>query len=363
MKKTNILQDKKKYVCAFENCQKSYSLKNILLAHIRTHYKIKPFICTYCSKSFNEKGNLKTHVRIHTGERPFKCKKCQKSFKALSQLKDHFISHTGLKPFQCPFCKKYYRRKEILKNHFEIHKKDEFFKKNEDKYKEMKENINKMKNMILDFEDRNFVYKNVKEKGSNNTNNIINSTGSGTETNLSCSVISNDDSKQSVFNDKKIDIKKFKTLKEENKKNEEEIKDENIILEKDKELKEHVNLNLFSNTNLIKDIILFNDSIDFKNHNFSDILTPNNFDNIKEENDSNLFYEENSIESKDFSLQKIPDITEKEINITNNLNIDNINNMYCSEENTEKEIENYDCYSKITNLYFQTYQHKMNISI
>ena len=129
------------------------------MAHLRTHYKIKPYICNYCSKSFNEKGNLKTHIRIHTGERPFKCHKCQKSFKALGQLKDHFISHTGLKPFQCPYCKKYYRRKEILKNHFEIHRKESFFVNNEEKFKEIMDHINRMKNMVLSFNDNNIVNK------------------------------------------------------------------------------------------------------------------------------------------------------------------------------------------------------------
>ena len=67
------------------------------MTHIRTHYKIKPFICTYCSKTFNENGNLKTHLRIHTGERPYQCLECNKNFKALGQLKDHILSHTYYK--------------------------------------------------------------------------------------------------------------------------------------------------------------------------------------------------------------------------------------------------------------------------
>ena len=95
-----------------------------MIAHLRTHYGIKPFECSYCKKQFNEKGNLKTHIRIHTGERPFHCNLCSKSFKAFGQLKDHLTSHTGIKPFKCPVCFKNYRRKGILKNHMLINIKD-----------------------------------------------------------------------------------------------------------------------------------------------------------------------------------------------------------------------------------------------
>ena len=77
-----------------------------------------------------------------------------------------------------------------------------------------------------------------------------------------------------------------------------------------------------------------------------------------------LFNEEDKIiESNDFSFQKQSDNAEKEISVSINLNnIDN-NNLYYSEDKKEKDFENYDCYSKITNLYFQTYQHKMDINI
>ena len=141
-----------RFICPIKNCAKSFQFKNNLLIHIRTHYKIRPFICEYCSKSFNEKGNLKTHLRIHTGERPFQCLHCKKNFKALGQLKDHILSHTLYKPFRCPYCFKSFRRKGILKHHMRIHLKDPKYLYNkqiyEKNFKEMKLESNSIKNIM-----------------------------------------------------------------------------------------------------------------------------------------------------------------------------------------------------------------------
>ena len=313
---------------------------------MRTHYKIKPFICTFCSKSFNEKGNLKTHVRIHTGERPFKCNKCEKSFKALGQLKDHFISHTGLKPFQCPFCKKFYRRKEILKNHFLKHKNDEFFLNNSGKYKEFLESINKMKNMNPNFDSSNSknVNKSVKEKkNNNNVNNNFNNTGTGNETNLSnlsSSVSFNDDNRQSFCNNKNININNDNNEITSNiKVFNEEVKEKNNV-------KENNEIKLFEKINNDKNI--YNNIFDNKIMNFPEIsFLPNEFIFNSNEEDNNIYLEENeSIESNGISFQKVKDIAEKEIGISNNLK----DNNFFSLEKTEKDFENCDCYSKITNL-------------
>ena len=55
----------RKYQC--ELCGKLFGKKAILIDHIRTHTKEKPFHCPYsgCEKSFAEKGNMKIHYKRH----------------------------------------------------------------------------------------------------------------------------------------------------------------------------------------------------------------------------------------------------------------------------------------------------------
>ena len=133
-------------------------MKNKLLAHLRTHYGIKPYICKICSKQFNDNGNLKTHMRIHTGERPYKCSVCSKAFKTDGQLREHFGSHNKEKPFQCPYCLKYYKRKGVVKNHILIHYSDPNFIEKKDFYKKIVDNLdNKNSIYLFSYSNSNFV--------------------------------------------------------------------------------------------------------------------------------------------------------------------------------------------------------------
>ena len=341
--KNKNVKEPKKFICPFKNCQKSYTLKNILLAHLRTHYGIKPFVCTYCNKCFNEKGNLKTHVRIHTGERPFKCKKCNKGFKALGQLKDHLISHTGFKPFQCPYCQKFYRRKEILKNHVIIHAKDPYFKNNQNKFNEMLDNVKKMKNIMHDFDSSDsFCKSNI------NDFNLNYSISSNENSKQTLNSIKSTNSSNNLFSssneEKKIDIDCLpkNTEKKDNKKN------KIYLIEK-----VNPKSNCFINDILKEDY--------YSNWPLNDVMLSTIDFSLKEENiniDKNLL----NFEKNDISFQKMPEMVDKEIGFSLKFkNNDFTLNTYNKDQNinnNENEINEYDdCLSKMTNC-FQEYDNK-----
>ena len=246
-----------------------------------------------------------------------------------------------------------------MKNHFEIHKKEPFFTKNEEKYKEMLDNINKMKNMVLDFDNSNFVYKAAKEAITNVVNNI-NSTASGSETNLSCSMSSNEEPKESFYNNhdnqEKIKNNKNKILniKKEKKDMDKNFDEINIIKNVNNSNKGEINIFEFENNNILNPLLLgLDNQFDMKLpiNPDNDIHDESNPDiNLKDCNNK-FFSDDKSIEIKDFSFQNLSQRSEKEKGIIN------------CEEITDNEFENYDCYSKITNLYFQPYQNMMNINL
>ena len=331
-------------------CQKSYGLKNILLEHLRTHYNIKPFICSYCNKSFNEKGNLKTHIRIHTGERPFKCKKCQKGFKALGQLKDHLISHTGFKPFQCPHCLKFYRRKEILKNHVIIHAKEPYFQKHKEKFQEMLNNVKKMKNIMYNFDNSDSTSKSSSNEGIFNCSI---STNEDIKSNINCNSIKLNNKAQSQSAKENININKNKKI---------------FIQKKLKqEIKENMEnkINIFDKINLnngfLINLQLFKDDYTLNWPNLNDLteMMPSTADlSLKE--DINVFKNNLIIfEDTNNSSNKVLDIFGKEndFSLKNKINDLNFDLNSYDAKNMDRE-ENEDCSSKMTNLYIQEFEEK-----
>jgi len=103
-------------------CHRSFTHKNSLAYHLRTHAGDRPHQCEICGKSFYANGALKVHMRVHTGARPYKCDECGREFRQWGDLKYHHTSlHSGIRQYQCEYCGKSFARKYSLIVHRRVH--------------------------------------------------------------------------------------------------------------------------------------------------------------------------------------------------------------------------------------------------
>nr|XP_016927808.2 zinc finger protein Xfin [Drosophila suzukii] len=86
---------KRKFVCPYDNCTKSYGKSSHLRSHLTWHTGIKPFVCSEpkCGKGFTRSDELNRHLRTHTGEKPFECIQCTKKFSRSDHLTKHLATH------------------------------------------------------------------------------------------------------------------------------------------------------------------------------------------------------------------------------------------------------------------------------
>ena len=85
-----------KFICHYEDCQKTYKSKFNLRRHIDSmHLKLKTFQCLECLNWFVSKQNLQDHLNIHADLKPFICNEpdCNKQFRQASHLGVHRKIH------------------------------------------------------------------------------------------------------------------------------------------------------------------------------------------------------------------------------------------------------------------------------
>ena len=78
--------------CKF--CGHVFTRHDCMLRHITAvHEKSESFQCHLCEKTFTAKGYLEAHIKTHPGNKPFKCKLCNSEFSQRTNYNKHLDSH------------------------------------------------------------------------------------------------------------------------------------------------------------------------------------------------------------------------------------------------------------------------------
>lgn len=111
-----------RYQCP--RCEKSFTRKNNLNAHVKEKHEGKRFACSLCEKSFIGKNNLYVHIRSAHDKIRFACNECEKSFVGKGSLKRHRQNVHLETRYWCSHCDKNFTDKSYLKVHIQdIHEK------------------------------------------------------------------------------------------------------------------------------------------------------------------------------------------------------------------------------------------------
>ncbi|KAH9523264.1 hypothetical protein Btru_066229, partial [Bulinus truncatus] len=115
----------RKFTCV--NCNKGFSRKISLTAHISRHVSVRFCKCLLCNKSV--RSNLKRHMMLHLVRKHYQCELCKKAFSNKHSLTGHLMLHiaTELRPLDCHICHKKFVDKFRLNRHLLRHSMEKHF--------------------------------------------------------------------------------------------------------------------------------------------------------------------------------------------------------------------------------------------
>jgi hypothetical protein len=109
--------DMKKIQCP--HCDKKFSQKCYLNAHLREVKGDSTIVCKVCGKICKNKGDYNIHARTHTNEKPFKCSLCSKAYKTSSARASHLETH-NVNGYPCDLCGQKFKARRILQTHIKL---------------------------------------------------------------------------------------------------------------------------------------------------------------------------------------------------------------------------------------------------
>ena len=98
-------------------CGKSFTVQRYMARHKKeAHGHVNEYSCDKCKESFTTRNKLLSHMKTHDTGNIYDCKECGKEFSSLMYLKAHQKRHLG-KKFVCNVCGKALTTKDNLSRH------------------------------------------------------------------------------------------------------------------------------------------------------------------------------------------------------------------------------------------------------
>ena len=114
----HALHEVKEQLFKCDVCENSYSTKDYLLAHKRSHKK-EYYECIKCGSKVKGKYGLKEHLKRHTTS--IKCPKCDKVFNSPDFLRKHkYNIHNKKERVSCQECGSTFKAVEYLRKHMKF---------------------------------------------------------------------------------------------------------------------------------------------------------------------------------------------------------------------------------------------------